>query len=104
MMKIYISDFCVSNKRKATIAHEVGHALKLQHPVETGVFDNVNHYYYPDEYKGWETFPSIMMPEENAIGFVSADTYIDSIHCFSSFSQTIYDTSVIKSRWESLIS
>ena len=74
-----------------------GYAIMPQHPVEKNNG-------YPDEYKGWETFPSIMMPEENAIGFVSADTYIDSIHCFSSFSQTIYDTSVIKSRWESLIS
>ncbi len=89
--------------RKTAIAHEIGHALKLQHPVEA-LFNDTNNCFYPDEYKGWETFPSIMMPEENAIGFVSADTYIDSIHCFSSFSQTIYDTSVIKSRLESLIS
>ena len=70
MMKIYVSDLCVSNKRKATIAHEVGHALR--HPVEA-IFNNTNSSFYPDEYKGWETFPSIMMPDapSSACNYIS---------------------------------
>ena len=88
--------------RKATIAHEIGHALKLQHPVETGVFDNINQYYYPDEYKGWETYPSIMMPDAPGLGNEDAgNTYLGTVvDCYGAQYITIYDTACLIQRWE----
>jgi len=85
--------------RKATIAHEIGHALKLQHPVEA-LFNDTNNCFYPDEYKGWETFPSIMMPLADNDAYSDGTNYIKASQCIESYTITIYDTSCIRFKWE----
>ncbi len=84
--------------RKNTIQHEIGHVLKLKHPVEV-----ING--YPNEYKGWETFPSMMMPKEPPLENSDiGSTYLGTVSgCYGTKYITIFDTACLKSRWEDIL-
>lgn len=73
---------------QAIVMHEVGHALKLTHPLEEAQISN----------KG--TFPSVM--HVNQIGILYGN-YLDSLEYKPTICITNYDKSALKYKWENLI-